>query len=319
MEALNEILGAMKLSGAVILEAEFSAPWCVRSKIDPDDCRPFTRVPEQIIAYHYVLEGGLVLKLGDGEPIEATRNDLVIVSRNEPHVLGSAVDLAPADANDLIEQATDGGPARIRHGGGGARTRILCGFLGSSDANNPLLQSLPSVLKLSVNAERLGSFIESSMRYAMLELSSGGAESSASLARLAELLFGESIREYVRRQPPGTDDWLAGLSDPYVGRALALLHRRFDHPWTLEALAREVGLSRSALSDRFVQYLKVSPMRYLGRRRLEEAAARLRTSRKSVAEIAAEVGYDSEAAFSRSFKRAFGVAPAGYRQMHASG
>src|SRR5690606_28478940 len=133
MEALNEILGAMKLSGAVILGAELSAPWCVRSKIDPDDCRPFTRVPEQIIAYHYVLEGGLVLKLGDGEPIEATRNDLVIVSRNEPHVLGSAVDLAPADANDLIEQATDGGPARIRHGGGGARTRILCGFLGSSD------------------------------------------------------------------------------------------------------------------------------------------------------------------------------------------
>jgi len=134
-----------------------------------------------------------------------------------------------------------------------------------------------------------------------------------SFARLSELLLAEAIRTYARRLPLGHGDWLAGVCDPYVGRALSCIHRKLAHPWRLEELAREAGLSRSALAERFVEHVGVSPMRYLSRRRLQEAADQLRNSRRAIAQIAYSVGYESEAAFSRSFKREFGLGPTAFR------
>jgi AraC-like DNA-binding protein len=315
MEALEELLRAMRLSGAVFLDAEFTAPWCIIAKIDADDCQPFMPVPGRLIAYHYVLEGQLSLRIDGEPPCDAVAGELLVLPRNDAHVLGSDLDLRPCPTHDLIEPATDDGLARIRYGGGGSRCHILCGFLGTEDRTDPLIASLPAVLKLPLDSGRMGSWIETSMRYAARELASGAPGAASSQARLSELLFAEAVRKYVGSLPPRSKGWLAGLRDPYVGRALAMIHRRAAHPWRLDELVREVGLSRSALGERFARHIGMSPMRYLSRRRLQYAADRLRHSKAPVSQIAYEIGYESDAAFSRSFKREFGASPAAFREM----
>lgn len=311
---LTEVLRAMRLSGAVFLDAEFTEPWCISSKVGPDDCRPFMAPPAHLIAYHHVVEGRLLLSVEGETPLAATAGHLVVLPRNDAHVLGSDLNVAPASADDLIEPPGEDGLARIRFGGGGPRTRILCGFLGSDECNAPLLSALPSVLNLDLKDTLAGPWIEGSMRYAARELASGGDGAPASLALLAELLLAEAIREYAKAQPPDRKGWLSGIRDPHVGRALALIHGRPTHPWTLEDLSREVGLSRSVLTDRFARFIGISPMRYLQRRRLDLAAAKLRNGRQSIARVAYESGYDSEAAFSRAFKRERATSPGAYRK-----
>ena len=314
MDALTDVLRAMRLSGGVFLDAEFTEPWCIIAKVGPEDCRPFIAEPAQLIAYHYVVEGRLLLRIAGQAPVSAAAGHLLVLPRNDQHLLGSALDLQPANADDLIEPAGADGLARIRFGGGGARTCILCGFLGTNDRSAPLIASLPAVVQLDLQDKLTGTWIEGSMRYAARELSAGGPGASANLARLAELLFAEAIREYVKALPPGQRGWLAGLRDPFVGRTLALLHGQLTHPWTLDALAHEVGLSRSTLTERFARHIGAPPMRYLSRRRLLLAAERLRHGQRSVAEIGYEVGYESEAAFNRAFKREFGIAPGAFRK-----
>ncbi|PON16829.1 AraC family transcriptional regulator [Candidatus Entotheonella serta] len=314
MDVLTDVLRAMRLSGGVFLDAEFTAPWSIISKVVPEDCRPFMAEPAQLIAYHYVVEGCLLLSLSGQAPVSATAGQLLVLPRNDQHLLGSALDLQPANVDELIEPAGDEEPARIRFGGGGARAGILCGFLGSDDRNSSLISSLPAVMKLDLNNKLTGPWIEGSMRYAGRELAVGGPGASANLDRLAELLFTEAIREYVKTLPPGQGGWLGGLRDPFIGQALALVHGQLAHPWTLDELARQVGLSRSTLSDRFARYIGVSPMRYLSHRRLLLAAERLRDGQQSVAEIGYEVGYESEAAFNRAFKREFVMAPGAFRK-----
>jgi AraC-like DNA-binding protein len=267
-----------------------------------------------LIAYHYVVEGRLLVRISGQAPIAAAAGQLLVLPRNDQHLLGSALELEPVSTDDLIEPAGDDGLARIRFGGGGVRTRILCGFLGSDDRNDPLISSLPAVMTLDVQDELTGPWIEGSIRYAARELAAGGPGTSTNLARLSELLFTEAIRAYVKALPPGQRGWLAGLRDPSIGRALALIHGRLAHPWTLDELARDVGLSRSTLTERFTRYIGVSLMRYLSRRRLLFAAERLREGQQSVAEIGYEVGYESEAAFNRAFKREFGIAPGAFRK-----
>jgi AraC-like DNA-binding protein len=315
MEALEDLLRAMRLSGAVFLDAEFTAPWCIIAKIGADDCRAFMPVPGHLIAYHYIVEGQLSLRIDDEPRCDAVAGELLVLPRNDAHVLGNDLDLRPRPANDLIEPAMGDGLARIRYGGGGTRCRILCGFLGTEDRTDPLIASLPPVLKVSLKTGRMGSWIEASMRYAARELAAGGPGAASSQARLSEVLFAEAMRKYVESLPPRCKGWLAGLRNPYVGRALAMIHSRATHPWTLDELAREVGLSRSALGERFARHIGMSPMRYHSRRRLQYAADRLRHSKAPVSQIAYEIGYESDAAFSRSFKREFGASPAAFREL----
>jgi AraC-like DNA-binding protein len=314
VDALTGILRAMRLSGGVFLDADLTEPWCLRAQVDGGDCRPFGIVPTRLIAYHYVLEGRLFLSLDGHAPIEATAGRLLVLSRNDVHMLGSAVDLAPTDAGTLIEPAGEDGLGRIRFGGGGARTRILCGFLGTDGRSDPLTADLPAVMDLDLRDRVMGPWIEGSMRYAAHELAVGGEGASSSLAGLAELLFAEAIRGYLKTLPLQANGWLAGLRDPYVSRALSLMHARPERPWSLDEVAQQVGLSRSAFSARFVRLVRTSPMQYLGRQRLQRAADRLRDSSISIGRIASEVGYESEASFTRAFKREFGVAPGAYRR-----
>jgi AraC-like DNA-binding protein len=314
MDALSEVLQTVRLTGGIFLDARFTAPWCVSSRVGPEDCRPFLAVPVQVIAYHYVTRGRLQLQVAGELPVEVRAGEAVLLPRNDPHVLGSATDLHPVNADDLIQPALDGGLARIDYGGGGEATQIICGFLGSDQRRNPLITTLPRVLTVDMTRAGSDEWIESSLRFALRGLSEGAVGRSTVMSKLSELMFVEAVRCYAVTLPAGHGGWLAGARDPYVGKALALVHGKPNHPWTTESLAREVSLSRSAFADRFTAVIGVPPKRYLVSWRLQVAKERLREGRQPIAEIAYEVGYEAEAAFNRAFKREFGIPPAAWRK-----
>ena len=313
-DALSDVLRVVRVTGGVFLDAEFSAPWCVNSQITPDDCRAFQVAPERVIATHYVMEGELRLAVDGEPPVELGAGDLVLLARNDPHRLGSDLARTPVSADALMVPPGESGVATIRYGGGGARTRIVCGFLAGELSANPLFTSLPRVFTLRAGRGSARDWIESSFRFAASELAAGRPGSDSVLARLSELLLAQAVRACIETLPPGRTGWLAGLRDPHVGRALALLHERVSHAWTVEQLARGVGVSRTVLGERFAALLGEPPMRYLTRWRMQLAAQRLRESDDPVARIAADVGYDSEAAFHRAFKRELGFPPATWRK-----
>lgn len=318
MNALLDVLRTMHLSGGVFLDCEFTAPWCVTaSSVGPDEVGlVMTTIPAYVIAYHYIEEGSVLLQFDEGAPVRAEAGEIIVFPSNDRHRLGSDLSLMPISARELVLPPTNGSTARIAHGGGGAMTHIMCGFLGTDMPSDPLFGILPNVLKLDVGRGASADWIKSSFRFAALEMARGRVGSPSVLAKLAECLFMEAVRSYVDSMPQDERGWLGGLRDPVVGRALALIHTRRDYPWLAEELARETGLSRSAFADRFTRVMGEPPMRYLAKQRMQFAAQRLRTSHESVSRIAYEAGYESEAAFNRAFKRQLGVPPAVWRQSH---
>lgn len=318
MDALADVLAAVRLSGGVFLEAEFTAPWCIVARVGPEDCRPYGALPAHIIAYHYVASGDLVLQRADAAPLPVAAGEIVLLPRNDPHTLASAPGLRPVVVDALVQPPPSGlgsGPARLCYGGGGAASRIVCGFLGCAVSDNPLLASLPPALRLAPRQGLAGSWMDHSFRLAAAESAADqGGSAAPLLGRLAELLFVEAIRGYLATLAEDQTGWLAGLRDPIVGKALALLHGRVAEPWTTEALARQTGLSRSSFAERFRRLIGMPPMRYLAAWRMQLAAASLRQGRRSIAQIAGDVGYDSDAAFNRAFKRTYGQAPSAWRK-----
>ena len=310
----HDMLRAIRLTGGIFLDAEFTAPWCITAKVGPEDCTPFTPVPRHIIAYHFVTTGSCLLKVGDQRPVQVESGEIVVLPRNDDHVIGSALTLRPVSAERLIQSGPDGGLARIVHGGGGAPTQILCGFLGNDLPHNAFIAMLPSVLKLSVTDSASGGWIESTFRFAVNELAVGRENSPAIMAKLAELLFMEAVRRYLASQPPSANTWTTGMQDPIVARALALLHGQMARRWTTESLAEEIALSRSAFAERFTRIIGEPPMRYLARQRFEQATTQLMGSSDPVSRIAFDVGYESEAAFNRAFRREYGVPPGAWRR-----
>jgi AraC-like DNA-binding protein len=312
MDPLSEVLRSVRLMGGVFLEARFTAPWCVTSKIAPEDCRPFMETPAQVIAYHFVIEGRMLIEV-DGHPIEVDAGEVAMLPRNDAHILASASGLEPVDAGALIRPGPEGGLSQISHGGGGAAVHLVCGFLASEDSYNPLIASLPRILKLDFRQCASREWVEASVRFAARALAEGRFAASNMMSRLSELLFVEAVRSYASDLDDREVGWLRGLNDPYVGRALALIHGKISAPWTAEALAKEVALSRSAFVERFASEVGMPPIRYLTFWRLQTAKLLLREVPKPVAQHAYSVGYESEAAFSRAFKREFGVSPAQWR------
>ena len=247
VDALLDLVRAMRLSGGVFLDAEFTSPWCVSSHVGPEDYGSFLPSPAHVIAYHYVTEGHLLLRVGGGPPVSVGPGEIILLPRNEPHQLGSGADVRPVSVDHLVQPSGAGRPPRIVYGGGGDRTRMLCGFLGSDSANPPIASVLPPSLTLAVTQAAAGAWIESSFRFAAQELASGS--SPTVLARLAELLFIEAVRRHVESLPPEQHGWIDGLRDPVVGRALALLHGPGSYRWTADKLAREAGASRSVFAE----------------------------------------------------------------------
>jgi AraC-like DNA-binding protein len=205
-------------------------------------------------------------------------------------------------------------PYKLRQeGSGGPSIELICGFLGVDRRPfNPLLATLPRTLKVSTREG--GGWLEALAHLAVTESTGGRTGGETVLARASELMFVEVVRRYLATLPPEQTGWLAGLRDPFVGRALAALHDRPAEAWTVESLAKEAALSRSALAERFTHLIGEAPMQYLTRWRMQLAATLLRSRNVSVFEAATEVGYASEAAFSRAFKKVVGVPPAAWRE-----
>jgi AraC-like DNA-binding protein len=316
-DTLSEVLRSVRLVGGVFLEADFTAPWCVTSRISPEDCKAFMDQPQQVIAYHYVIEGRLLVEIGDECSVEVKAGEVALLPRNDAHTLGSGAKLMPISADDLIRPGPAGGLAQISHGGGGTATRMVCGFLASEEGFNPLIASLPRVLKTGFGESASREWLEASVRYAAQQLAAGQLATSNAMSRLSELLLVEAVRNYAGELDEQAGGWLKGVRDPYVGRALAQIHGDLGRHWTAEELARHAGLSRSAFVERFTARIGMPPIRYLTYWRLQSASHQLRESSRNIAQTAYSVGYESEAAFSRAFKRQFGLSPAQWRLAQA--
>ena len=294
VDPLREVLGSVRLTGGIFLDTRMTAPWCVYTRVRGEDCKPFLAAPTQIIAYHFIIDGTLLVSVEGAPAIEAHGGEIVLLPRNDAHTLASGPGLEPKSARDLIQPAVGGGLARISHGGGGDAVHLVCGFLASDQPYNPLIAGLPRILKVDVREGAARDWVEASVRFAANELIEGRHASSSVVSRLSELLFVEAVRNYsltARKQELG---WLQGIADQHVGRALVLIHRNISDPWSVEALAREVGLSRSAFVDRFTTLVGMPPIRYLTLLRLQTAKLNLRETQATIARLAHSIGYEFE-------------------------
>jgi AraC-like DNA-binding protein len=239
-----------------------------------------------------------------------------MIPHGDPHVMGNGSGVEPVDSSSSLPELLTGGVLRARLGpAGGEETHLICGYLACEAALiRPVLTGLPRVVRVHLRNDRSGEWLENSIAHAVERAASAAPGSAVILARLAEVLFADALQRWVTQLPPGRSGWLAGAADATVGRSLAALHRRPAHSWTLDELAQTAGASRSALTEKFARYLGQSPMAYLTDWRLELGAEALRATSRSVLQVAAEVGYESEAAFNRAFKRRFGKPPAQFRR-----
>jgi AraC-like DNA-binding protein len=267
----------------------------------------------QVIGYHVVIEGSMLVALDGEQPMELRTGEMVLFPANDDHTMGSVSGLTSVRACDLIQHSPDGGPLKIRYGGGGEETRVVCGFLGTQDAYNPLLKTLPRMLKLDISKAASRDWIETSVCFAAAELVRGRLASSSVMSRLSEVLLVEAVREYSSTLADREQGWLKGLNDPKIGRALALIHADIAAPWSADTLAKEVALSRSAFMERFSKLIGLPPIRYLTVWRLETAKRHLLESGMSISQIAQAVGYESEEGFRRAFRREFEMPPAEWR------
>ena len=319
MDALSDVLRVVRLTGGVFLDARFTAPWSLSGRVEPMDFEPFLASPEEVIGFHYVVEGRLMAQVEGGPSVELKQGEIVLLPRNATHVLASALDLKPEPAKDIVVQPPGAGIFSVEYGGGGEETHIVCGYLGSSGGGyNPLLAALPKMLTLNVADTPGGEWIAQSFAYAAQQLAQPQAGAATIIGKLSELMFVEAVCRYIDGLPPAEIGWLAGLRDPAIGRALALMHTKPGEDWTADALASAVNMSRSAFADRFSHLIGVPPMRYLTNWRMQVAAARLRETRQTIAQIAYDVGYESEAAFTRAFRREMGQPPAAWRKQVVS-
>ncbi|HVY93957.1 MAG TPA: AraC family transcriptional regulator [Bryobacteraceae bacterium] len=318
MDAFSEILSGVKLSGALFFSAEFSAPWCFASPASKTLAPMLAPGAPHLVIYHLVIDGAAFVQLPEGQPIALSAGDIVVLPHGDPHVMTSAPGVAATSLNSAILskiQSRDLSP--MQAGGGGDSARYVCGYMACDPLlSRPILGGLPAVFKVNIRADRSGRWIESSILHLAEEAVSGRVGSDAMLAKLSEALFVDTLRRYVSGLPEQQTGWLAGARDPIVGKSLGLLHSRVAHPWTIADLADEVGISRTALVERFTRYLSEPPMTYLTRWRLQLAARSLQETPRGVSEIAGDVGYESEAAFNRAFKREFGEPPGRYRVRH---
>jgi AraC-like DNA-binding protein len=315
MDVLSEVLRAVRLEGALFFNAEFSAPWCISEPRSTAKAPYLSPGAGHLILYHFLTEGRAYAKLPDGRREELTAGDIIVFPHGDAHLLGNGWPEKPVDSLRTFAKNLTEGLKLARFGGGGEITRFVCGFMVCDPRlSEVFLAGLPPMLKVHVAKEPSGQWLEHSIRFSVDEVSGSYAGSGLVLAKLSEVLFVETLRRYINALPPNQIGWLAGARDPIIGQALALLHKEPANPWTISNLARRVGLSRTRLAERFRHFLGETPMAYLAQWRLKLGAEILQSTEDSVAEVAAAVGYGSEAAFNRAFKREFDCPPAQFRR-----
>lgn len=314
MDPFSEILSGVKLNGAVYFNAEFTAPWGISSSPTSSMVDLLAPGAAHLIVYHLLVDGEALIRVRN-ESIELKPGDIVVFPQGDPHDISSLKGAkAPFPDYGVNAKIMRRDLSPLKAGGGGDVVRFVCGYMTCDPyLSRPILNGLPPVFKVNIRTDRSGQWLENSILHLVEEAASGRVGSEAILAKLSEALFVDTLRRYMTSLPEQQNGWLAGARDPIVGRSLGLLHSRAAYPWTIADLADEVGISRSALVERFTRYLDEPPMTYLTRWRLQLAARSLEKTSRGVADIAADVGYESEAAFNRAFKREFGRPPGRYR------
>lgn len=323
-DPLSDVLRTVRLTGALFFLVDATSPWCV----DVPHARAFSRIllprAQHIVSYHVVVRGSGIASVPGHDPVAIEAGDVIVFPHGDPYVMQSGPGVPPElDGVEMLQFFRDMAAGRLpfivtEGGGGDPPAQFVCGFLGcDSQPFNPLLATMPPVLRVRRN--RSDDPLDRLIEVTLAEARTPRAGGASVRLRLSELLFVEVIRRHLQTLPAAGDGWLAGLADATVGRALALLHRRPAHPWTLDELARETGASRSVLADRFARLVGCPPMQYLVRWRMQIAAGLLREGNAKVSAVGMQVGYASEAAFSRTFKRIAGISPSQWRRSAARG
>jgi AraC-like DNA-binding protein len=314
MDVLSEVLKVVKLQGALFYNGEFSSPWCVNASSARALARQFAPGAEHVIMFHLLTEGHAFVRLDSGEREMLTAGDLVMIPHGDPHVMGNGGSTKAVNDSEQLAEVIQQGLKLWRLGGGGEVTKFVCGYMACDpELSKVFLSGLPPLFKVSIRNDVAGRWLENSIRFSVEQADRLQAGGEAVLAKLSEVVFIETLRAYIASLPAEQTGWLAGARDSEVGKTLALMHREPSRPWTLADLAKEAGVSRSVLAERFRHYLKETPIAYLTRWRLQLGAQMLGSTNYSVSQIAGDVGYESEAAFNRAFKREFGIPPARFR------
>jgi AraC-like DNA-binding protein len=318
LDVLSDVLRAVRLTGAVYFDINARAPWVAASPPTATICANVMPDFERVISFHIMLDGHCYAYLADDSepPLKLETGDAIIFVRGEPHIMASDPTKRAQPEMSMYHRPTDRPLPFVfnEFGGAGEKARVVCGYLGCDAAPfNPILEALPHIMHVKSSTAG-GRLIHELIRTALQESQSPRAGGETILSKLSELMFLQAIRDHIETLTTSSKGWLSGLRDRHVGAALALMHGRPVEPWTLDTLSKEVGLSRSAFAERFTEYMGTPPMQYLGNWRLQLAARALERQGTSVAQAAAEVGYESEAAFNRAFKRLVGVPPGAWRR-----
>jgi AraC-like DNA-binding protein len=324
-DILSDVLRFVRLRGAVFYYLNSGDEWAAEAPPSRDIAAAVMPGAEHVMEYHVVTKGAGWAAIVGQPPVQLQAGDIVMFPQGDPHVMSSAPGMRPTrfDRDRVFASRADAKPIPISFHGTtdfsvgkanpDAFNNVVCGFLGCDlRPFNPLVATLPRLLHLPAGED--GHWIAPVLEQAVEASQNQRPGSRVLLERLSEMVFVDAVRRYVDTLPDESRGWLAGLRDRYVGRALGLLHGEPARDWTIEGLAGEVALSRSALHERFVDLVGQPPMQYLTQWRMQLAATLLRESKASVASVALEVGYDSEAAFSRAFKRVAGRPPAAWRR-----
>lgn len=312
-DVLTETLRAMRLMGSVFMNARFTTPFGI---VTPDRFDSGTALSHlrHVSVFHLIASGGCTIEIANGERREISSGDILLMPYARAHKFWSGRFDTLAFTPDIMRPGPVKGLLTIDHGGGGEATRMVCGFLESREfLFTPVFRSLPPLLIYPTGDGKISAAITATVREILQLVGASIPGSELMLGRLMELLFIEVIRQYALQLPDSSSGWFSALNKPIVGRALQALHRYPSRRWTVDELAREVGASRTVLTQRFNEALGQAPMEYATAWRMQLAGERLGNSRDPIAAIAASVGYESEAAFNRAFKRVTGFTPGAWR------
>jgi AraC family transcriptional regulator, alkane utilization regulator len=333
MDVLSDVLRVVRLSGAVFFTADFSSPWAIESPMPEKLALAVMPTAECVVLFHILVEGGCEVAC-QGHPLTRMEGgDVIVFPRGDQHTMRSHSAVTPTPLASIFSPGAHDEPPLLSYGGGGGTSRFVCGYLNCDQRFSPLVESLPTMLLVrsrddystieaidtsgsrpTVVPQGSSNWLGTTLKFTVNEARAARPGNVAMLGRLTELMFVEILREYMQRLSINQSGWFAAVNDPHVGKALRLLHADPVRDWTVDDLAREVALSRSVLAQRFTELVGETPMRYLANWRMQLAKQMMREGTRNIQEVATRVGYDSEAAFNRAFKRSTGSPPAAWRK-----
>lgn len=306
MDVLSDILDALRFRSCLYYTTDFRPPWGVA-------------VPayRNVARFHLVMSGVCWVRVGqDGRARKLDEGDVILIPHGAPHILSDAPDRTPLDVDDVVRDHGLDDQGRLVYGGldEAAATRMVCGHLEFDEVDHPVLSALPSEIVLCRRDSRPQGWLDSIMRLVAEEARTSRPGGALVLKRLSEVLFVRSVRAWHESVGGDGQGLLAAIADRHVGRSLRAIHARADERWTVDALAREAGLSRTVFAERFRDLVGQSPMHYVTAWRMQRARLLLKESGLSIDRIAFEVGYRSSAAFARVFRRTTGESPGAVRR-----